>query len=110
MKSEGSTSTVAVAGLTEFDVRAKGDYEGARIADNQRRPSRVHGNLRLSLTKTKSWRPAGNFPKNDAAPHSFGCAISCLDGKRRRLIGIGSEPRDEHFGAGKCENGDTLPG
>jgi hypothetical protein len=39
MNSRCSALTAVLAGLTEADIRAKGDCEGARIAHNRRAPT-----------------------------------------------------------------------
>jgi hypothetical protein len=39
MNSRCSALTAVLAGLTETDIRAKGDCEGARIAHNRRAPT-----------------------------------------------------------------------
>jgi len=40
MNSRCSALTAVLAGLPETDIRAKGDCEGSRIADNRRAPTR----------------------------------------------------------------------
>ena len=42
---------------TETDIRAKGDCEGARIAQNRRAPTPGAGKSPFSLDKDLSWMP-----------------------------------------------------
>ena len=57
MNSRCSALTAVLAGLTETDIRAKGDCEGSRFALNRKAPPPGAGKSPFSLDKDLSWMP-----------------------------------------------------
>ena len=57
MNSRCSALTAVLAGLTETDIRAKGDCEGSRIDHHRGAPNSGAGKSPFSLDKDLSWMP-----------------------------------------------------